>query len=114
MQNVAPVERPTRVRWVICFLACATSWLLYLHRYSWGVLEPSLKKEFPNLSDVDWGWLDSAFSATYALGQIPGGAAGDLLGAHAVLSAMILLWTLFGAALVWVPGTYLLLGAVRG
>ena len=28
-----PFARPTRVRWLIFGLACAASWLLYLHRY---------------------------------------------------------------------------------
>jgi hypothetical protein len=37
---------PTRIRWLIFSLACATSWLLYLHRYAWGVIKPSLKAEY--------------------------------------------------------------------
>ena len=37
-------ERPTQVRWLIFALACATSWLLYLHRYAWGVIVHSHDK----------------------------------------------------------------------
>ena len=75
-------ERPTRVRWVIFILACAVSWLLYLHRYSWGLIKPAFLAENPDISPTEVGWLDSAFMAAYALGQVPGGLAGDLFGLH--------------------------------
>jgi ACS family glucarate transporter-like MFS transporter len=98
------LQQPTSVRWWIFALACATSWLLYLHRYSWGVIKPAFKRENPNLTDVELGWLDSAFNATYALGQVPGGLAGDLFGPRAVLSLFVLSWSLCLAALALVAG----------
>lgn len=70
-QPFMPVP-PTRVRWLIFVLACAMSWLLYLHRYAWGIIKPAFRRENPGLSDIDVGWLDSAFLSTYAIGQIPG------------------------------------------
>ena len=70
---------PTRVRWLVFVLACATSWLLYVHRYAWGVIKADLKAEY-GFTDTQLGWLDSAFSATYALFQIPCGHMGDVLG----------------------------------
>jgi sugar phosphate permease len=88
-----PFARPTRVRWLIFVLACATSWLLYVHRYTWGVIKAPLKKEHPGLTDEGLGWLDSLFYAGYALGQIPGGMAADRLGPRLVLSLLILLWS---------------------
>src|SRR5947209_5983461 len=91
--DTPPAERPTRVRWLIFGLACAVSWLLYLHRYAWGVIRVPLKAENPDLTDVELGWLDSLFNAPYALGQVPGGVAGDLLGARTVLPLMILAWS---------------------
>jgi sugar phosphate permease len=90
-----PITQPaTRVRWLIVILACATSWLLYLHRYSWGVIKPALQQEYPNLSKVDLGWLDSVFMATYAFGQVPTGLIGDVFGPRMILSVLILLWSL--------------------
>lgn len=86
-------ERPTRVRWLVFALACAASWLLYVHRYAWGVIKPALKAERPELTDLELGWLDAAFNASYALGQVPGGLLGDLLGPRAVLPVMILVWS---------------------
>ena len=81
-------ERPTQVRWIIFVLAGAASWLLYLHRYAWGVMKPSFRADYPDLDDIDVGWLDSAFQAAYALGQVPSGIAGDRFGPRAMLSLL--------------------------
>src|SRR5687768_8346119 len=89
-----PPDRVTLVHLLVFALACAASWLLYLHRYSWGVIKPTFHQENPHLSDYELGWLDSAFQLTYALGQVPGGLAGDLFGARLVLALLIVLWSL--------------------
>src|SRR5437870_1456940 len=98
-------ERPTQVRWLIFALACAVSWLLYLHRYSFGVIAPALKAE-QGLTDVELSWLHAVFNATYALGQVPGGRAGDLLGPRLVLSVLIVLWSASVAWLAWAQGLW--------
>jgi MFS family permease len=98
------------VRWLVFVLIGLASWLLYLHRYAWGVIRPAFRKENPDLTDTEMGWLDSAFLATYAPGQIPGGLAGDLLGARAVLALSVLGWSLTLAALATVAGFWLLFG----
>ncbi len=97
-------QRPTRVRWVIFVLACAASWLLYLHRYAWGVMKPSFHAENPELDDIAIGWLDSAFQAAYALGQVPGGMAGDRFGPRAMLSLLTLCGSLAVAGVAFVGG----------
>jgi len=94
------------VRWVVFVLACAVSWLLYLHRYSWGVIKPALRAEYPDLTDKQLGWLDSVFQVTYAFGQVPGGLAGDVWGPRMVLSLGILLWSGTLAALAWTTGVF--------
>jgi sugar phosphate permease len=104
------MARPTRVRWLIFVLASAASWLLYLHRYSWGVIKPALRHENPGLSDTDIGWLDSAFQATYAFGQVPGGLAGDLYGPRGILSGIILIWSLAVAGIGGTSGFWRLFG----
>src|SRR5262249_55674003 len=103
-------ERPTQVRWLIFALACAVSWLLYLHRYSWGVIRPSLLAENPGLTDASLGWLDAVFNATYAIGQVPGGLAGDWLGPRAVLSVAILCWSGCVVWLCWAQSFWQVLG----
>ncbi|OAI46367.1 hypothetical protein AYO44_02050 [Planctomycetaceae bacterium SCGC AG-212-F19] len=96
-------QQPTRVRWLIFALACAVSWLLYLHRYAWSVIKTDVGVEY-GLSDIQLGWLDSLFQVTYAIGQVPGGLAGDLYGPRAVLSLSILVWSGMVAALALVTG----------
>ena len=86
--------KSTRCRWFVFALACSASWLLYLHRYAWGVIKPAFRQENPGLSDTEMGWLDSAFNATYALGQLPAGLAGDTFGPRAVLTGIVLLWSI--------------------
>jgi sugar phosphate permease len=110
MGDQPSAARPTHVRWLIFALACATSWLLYLHRYSWGVVRPSFKADHPGMSDTEVGWLDGIFNLTYALGQVPGGLAGDVFGARSVLAVIILLWSLTVAALAWVRAPWAALG----
>lgn len=99
-------EQPTRVRWVIFTLICGMSWLLYLHRYAWGVIKSELKTE-AGLSDYALGWLDAAASATYAAFQIPGGLASDAFGPRRVLSVIVLLWSV---CVAWGGVVYGLLG----
>ena len=106
----SPPARPTRVRWLVFGLACAVSWLLYLHRYSWGIVKADFLKENPGLTDTDIGWLDAAFSAAYALGQIPGGLAGDFFGPRAILTAFIVLWSVAVAGVAWTGGFWRVFG----
>ena len=91
-EQPTPAARPTGIRWLVLALACVTSWLLYLHRYSWGVIKPEVKSEF-GFSDTQLGWLDSAFNLSYALFQVPGGLLGDLLGPAIVLPVIIFAWS---------------------
>ena len=85
-------ERPTGFRWVVFAMTCGTSWLLYFHRYAFGLIKPEIAAEW-ELDNADLGLLDSTFSLFYSLFQFPLGIAGDALGVHLVLTALILLWT---------------------
>lgn len=88
-----------RQRLLVLGLAGGVSFTLYLHRYAWSMVKPAVQAEFPDLTAERLGWLDAAFSAAYALGQVPAGVAGDWLGPRVVLSAILLGWS---AALVGV------------
>jgi MFS family permease len=92
MTTADPSSRPTQIRWLILVLACTTSWLLYLHRYAWGQIRPFIEKDL-KLDSQTLGWLDGIFMATYGLGQVPGGLAGDRFGPRLLLSALILVWS---------------------
>ena len=67
-------------------------------------------QENPDLTDTELGWLDAAFNATYALGQVPGGLAADIFGPRAILPAITLCWCLAMAGFGWTSGFWRLLG----
>jgi len=81
-------------------LACGTSWLLYLHRYAFAVIKPELVREW-QLSKVELGLLDSAFSLSSTLFQFPLGIATDWLGVHLMLTCLLLVWCLGLAMHAW-------------
>ena len=84
---------PTNTRWIVFALASFASFLTYFHRYAWGATRPYLKVEY-NLTDQEMGWLDAAFNLTYALGQFPGGWAGDVFGPRAIIPVAMVLWSI--------------------
>lgn len=85
--------QPTNIRWLVFALSCGTSFVLYLHRYTWGFAKPYVAEEF-GWSEWQLGFLDSAFSATYGFGQIPSGILCDWFGPHLLLGSIIILWSL--------------------
>lgn len=110
--------RPTTVRWLVFALACATSFVLYLHRYSWNLIGPILQRDL-QLSNTQIGLLFSLFYYTYAVGQIPSGVIIDRFGPHRVLSVIIAAWSLalVGIAqttsLLWLGISRFLFGATQ-
>ena len=91
----APVgeERPTQIRQFVLALACGISFLLYLHRYTWGTVKKNLIDDF-GWDTVTLGWLDGLFALTYGIAQIPSGMLCDWFGSRALLGTSILLWSL--------------------
>ena len=86
-------QRPSKVRWLVFAMACGTSWLLYLHRYTWNFIAPKLQEDYGwSIGDVQWAY--SMFMWTYGIGQIPSGMLCDLLGPHLLLGAIIIAWSL--------------------
>lgn len=96
--------RPTNVRWRIFALACGTSWMLYLHRYTFALIKPLLKEEY-GLGNDELGALDSAFALCYFLFQIPFGMLADVVGVRIVLTSLILIWSIGLAMHAWAPST---------
>ena len=95
-------ERPTRFRWVVFTLCCGTSWLLYLHRYVFGLIKVELDKEY-ELGEAKLGVLDSVFSLFYSTCQIPMGIAVDMYGGYVMLTAMIVIWSVGLGLHAWAP-----------
>lgn len=107
---------PTNIRWLMFGLACGTSWVLYLHRYSWNIVGPLIQKEY-DFDHTQSAAVFSLFYWTYAAGQIPCGVVIDFFGPHLFLGISIILWSLaligFGQtkSLWTIGGLRLLFGA---
>ncbi len=93
MTHDSSLPVPTRRRVTVFWLASATSFLLYLHRYTWNLIRPELQKEY-GFNNTTLEGLGTAFYATYSLGSVPSGMAVDLFGAQVVLILIILAWSL--------------------
>lgn len=91
--NPTVVLKATNRRRTIFFLAGATSFMLYLHRYTWNLIRPELQAEY-GFNNTELEWLGTAFYFTYAIGQVPSGIACDLFGPHLFLGGIIILWSL--------------------
>lgn len=96
------MTKPTNVRWQVFSLAFAISALLYLHRYAFAFIKPTLAKEW-KLTNTELGQLDTAFSACYTLFQFPLGIAADVFGVHGVLTVLMLLWCGSMGLMAWAP-----------
>ncbi|WP_164103890.1 MFS transporter [Candidatus Laterigemmans baculatus] len=105
-------ETPTYRRYGIFWLAATTSFLLYLHRYTWNLVRPELQAEY-GLSNTALEAMGSAFFFPYAAGQVPGGILCDLFGPHLFLVAIIVLWSIC-LPLHGLLGNYTALLFVRG
>jgi ACS family glucarate transporter-like MFS transporter len=86
-------ERPTNVRWIIFALSCASSWTLYVHRYTFALIKPFLIEEY-DLTKTQLGWFDTVFSVCYTGFQVPIGILADVIGAHLVLCGALCVWSL--------------------
>ena len=64
--STASELRATRFRWIIFALACATSWMLYLHRYVFALIKPKLKEEY-GLGETQLGLLDTGQPQQFVL-----------------------------------------------
>jgi MFS transporter, ACS family, glucarate transporter len=94
--------QPTRVRWRILFLLLLISIVTYIDRVNISVtarhMMPSL-----GLTDVQMGWIFSAFVFGYALFQVPGGWMGDRWGPRRVLTFAVIWWSIFTALTAIAP-----------
>ena len=86
-----PAAPATTRRHVVFVLACLTSFMLYLHRYTWNIIRPELQEQY-GFSNTQLEAMGTAFYFTYAIGQIPSGMIVDLFGPHLFLTVSILVW----------------------
>jgi ACS family hexuronate transporter-like MFS transporter len=85
------------VRWLICALLFAATTINYIDRAVLGVLKPALEQEL-GWTQVDYGWIVTAFQITYALGYIGAGRLFDHIGVRIGFLASVSLWSVAAMA----------------
>ncbi|HXT68634.1 MAG TPA: MFS transporter [Vicinamibacterales bacterium] len=85
--------RPTRARWFpILGLVFVATLINYLDRAVFSIARPLFTKEL-DISPLVAGTMGSAFSWSYALAQIPGGAVLDRYGTRMVYGVSLITWS---------------------
>jgi ACS family glucarate transporter-like MFS transporter len=91
---------PSHVRYGVLGFACSLSLLTYLDRICIMRVQENIQSDLA-LSQVQMGWVFSAFSVGYMLFEVPGGWMGDVWGSRRVLTRIVLCWSLFTALTGW-------------
>ena len=99
----ASLQKPTSVRWRILLIMAFVSFVSYVLRYNVSTAAPSMMADLA-LTEIQWGWVLAAFTAGYAVFQLPGGIMGDRFGPRRMLAMIAVLWAVFTAATSFVPG----------
>jgi MFS transporter, ACS family, glucarate transporter len=120
-RSSVPRSSPTgsgrsHVRWFLIFWLFVVSGVAFLDRVNISIAGSSIASEY-HLTNVELGWVFSAFLAGYALCQTLGGRLADRFGPRRVLAAGAIWWGVFTALTAAVPqgirGALFVLVAIR-
>ena len=89
--------RVGRYRWIICSLLFFATTINYIDRQVLGILAPLLQKEI-GWTEIEYGYIVTAFQAAYALGLVVVGRLIDRYGTKIGYSVAIVLWSLAAMA----------------
>ena len=87
----------SRFRWVVVALLFLATTINYIDRAVLGVLKPVLEREL-SWTQVDYGWIVTAFQITYAIGYVSAGRLFDCIGVRAGYLASVALWSVAAMA----------------
>jgi len=87
----------TRYRWIICLLLFFATTVNYIDRAVLGVLKPLLEKEL-GWTQIEYGWMVTAFQLTYALGYVSAGRLIDRIGVRLGFVTSVSLWSVAAMA----------------
>lgn len=108
-EATAPARAGGRYRWRICAMLLAATTINYIDRQVLGVLAPFLQQSL-GWSEIDYGYIVTAFQAAYAIGLLCAGAVIDRLGTRIGYAVAIAVWSLaaMGHALAATVGGFML------
>jgi MFS transporter, ACS family, glucarate transporter len=96
------LPRTSHVRWFLIFWLFVLSAVAFLDRLNISIAGSSIARDY-HLTNVQLGWVFSAFLAGYALFQTLGGRLADRLGPRRVLAGGVIWWGVFTALTASVP-----------
>ena len=91
-----------RLRWVLIFWMFLIGAISYLDRINISIAGQAIQKEF-DISNVQLGYVFSAFVIGYGLFQVPGGRLADRFGPRWIITIGVLWWSLFTTFTALVP-----------
>jgi ACS family glucarate transporter-like MFS transporter len=91
-----------RLRWVLIFWMFLMSSIAYLDRVNVSIAGSSIQKDY-GLTNVQLGYVFSAFVIGYALFQAPGGRLADRFGPRLIITLGVIWWGLFTTFTTMVP-----------
>lgn len=97
------LARPTRVRHGVLGFTLAVTAIAYLDRVCISTAAPAMKGDL-GISDVEMGYVFSAFTLAYALLEVPSGWLADRFGARLMLTRIVVWWSAMTATTGMVTG----------
>jgi ACS family glucarate transporter-like MFS transporter len=91
-----------RLRWLLIFWMFLMSAIAYLDRVNISIAKHAIQTEYA-LTNVQIGWVFSAFVLGYALFQAPGGRLADRFGPRLIIVLGVIWWGVFTTATTLVP-----------
>ncbi|HEU0142629.1 MAG TPA: MFS transporter [Bryobacteraceae bacterium] len=105
-------QQTSNIRWIICSFLLAISTHAFITRMSMSVAAQPIQKQF-GLTNVEIGWVLSAFVVGYGIVQFPVGVLTDRVGPHRLLALTLFSWSalhfLTGFSAWFAAGTSILL-----
>jgi len=93
-----------RIRWVVLALIMLASFISYVLRLNVSIAGPAMMTDL-GLTELQLGMVFSAFTAGYALFQLPSGIFGGLLGSRLSIAVAAIAWGVLTVATGLVPGS---------
>jgi ACS family glucarate transporter-like MFS transporter len=91
-----------KLRWVLIFWMFLMSSIAYLDRVNVSIAGAAIQRDY-GLSDIQLGYVFSAFILGYALFQAPGGRLADRFGPRLIITLGVAWWGLFTTLTTMVP-----------
>lgn len=92
--------RASKIRWLLILWIFLISAVAYIDRVNLSIAGQAIAKDF-HLTDIQLGWVFSAFVLGYALLQAPAGLFADRVGPRRTLTFAVIWWAVFTALITW-------------